>query len=171
MAFPSFINLGPGRAPCAAVLDGNLHVITQDLLPKAGYGLFLNHLRENALVRTQSEPIFSPGAGEWDGLSIVTARISSLEGGGFLMLYGGSADSVDEPAYFGLARSADLRTWERHPGNPVFGAGARGAEDGGCIWYPALLELDDRYILLYEGSVGTPRWGLDCTVCRADLIL
>jgi hypothetical protein len=105
-------------------------------------------------------------AGSWDARSVVTAALFQ-EGDWTYMIYGGSADSVDEPAYFGLARSDNLIRWERHPGNPIFGAGARGTPDGGCIWFPTMVETQDAFFMLYEGSRGTPRWDLDCSICMS----
>lgn len=159
----------PGRAPAAAVKDGELFLLSQELLPSGGYGLRLFRSATGEDFQPVTEDfVFAPEEGSWDGLSVVTARIYQA-GAEFYMIYGGSADTVDEPAYFGLARSADLRTWERHPGNPIFGAGPRGSVDGGCIWFPSLAEVEDGFVMLYEGSRGTPKWGLECSICKAVL--
>jgi hypothetical protein len=83
------------------------------------------------------------------------------------MLYGGSSGNVDEPEFFGLARSRDMIRWERHPGNPVFGAGIHGGPDGGNIWTPAVFENDTWIILLYEGSIGHHSWGMQSSICMA----
>jgi predicted GH43/DUF377 family glycosyl hydrolase len=155
-----------GRAPAAILRSGKVWMLSQEMIGD-GYGLKLFVSSDGRTFQSAcGQPVFVPEKGSWDGLSVVTARL--FENGEFVyMLYAGSADTVDEPAYFGLARSRDLVTWERHPGNPIFGAGARGAPDGGCIWFPALTETADSFVMLYEGSRGTPSWDLDCAICIA----
>ncbi len=111
-------------------------------------------------------PVFRGTVGEWDALSITTPRIWK-NGGWVNMLYGGSAGDADEPEFFGLARSRDLVHWERHPGNPVFGAGIHGGPDGGAIRTPALFENDTWVIMIYEGSLGHHFWGLQPSICMA----
>jgi len=111
-------------------------------------------------------PVFSGIPGQWDGQSITTPRLWR-SGEWTYMLYGGSSGDVNEPEFFGLARSKDLVRWERHPGNPVFGAGIHGGPDGGAIWTPTLFENDTWIVLLYEGSIGHRSWGLHSSICMA----
>jgi hypothetical protein len=83
-------------------------------------------------------------------------------------MYGGSSYLADEPDFFGLARSKNLIDWEYHPGNPIFGCAAKGAPDGGAIWFPALHETRDDFLMLYEGSRGKYSWDLSSTICMAS---
>jgi hypothetical protein len=85
------------------------------------------------------------------------------------MVYGGSADFVDEPEYFGLARSRDLLNWERHPGNPIFSAGAHATADGGAIGFPAIIDVGTYAVMLYEGSRGRSSWDFQLSICMAWL--
>ena len=101
-------------------------------------------------------------------VSITTARLSR-EGEWCYMVYGGSAYLADEPDYFGLARSRNLVDWERHPGNPIFGCGAKGTPDGGAMWFPALVQTDDCFVMLYEGSRGKYSWDLSSAICLASI--
>jgi predicted GH43/DUF377 family glycosyl hydrolase len=157
-----------GRAPEVVLKDGRLYLITQEKTATGGYELFLFVSDDGIKFDLAHEgPIFSPQPGQWDGFSVVTARVFSGDDGWFTMMYGGSPDLADEPEYFGIARSRDLTTWERHPGNPIFGCGPKGSPDGGLIWLPALYEAEDAYVLLYEGSRGKPAWDLWCSVCMA----
>jgi predicted GH43/DUF377 family glycosyl hydrolase len=116
-----------------------------------------------------NRPVFEGKAGDWDARSITTPRIWKV-GGWVYMLYGGSADDVDEPEFFGLARSRDLVRWERHPGNPVFGAGIHGGPDGGTIRTPALFEIDTWFIMIYEGRLGHRFWGDQSSICMAWIL-
>jgi beta-xylosidase len=85
------------------------------------------------------------------------------------MICGGSPDLNDQPDYFGIAKSKDLITWEKHPGNPIFGIGAKGEEDGGAIWFPALIEIKTHYVMLYEGSRGRYAWDLSSQICMSSI--
>ncbi|MCL5995161.1 MAG: hypothetical protein M1546_03795 [Chloroflexi bacterium] len=156
-----------GRAPDVLVHENRLFMLYQKLETHSRYQLYLA-VSDNGLdfAPVQEKPVFVGQPGSWDVLSITTARLSR-DGDWFYMLYGGSAYPADEPDYFGLARSRDLIHWERHPGNPVFGAGAKGSRDGGAIWFPALWETERAFVLLYEGSPGKYSWDLRSAICMA----
>jgi len=113
------------------------------------------------------KPVFDTPEKGWDK-QITTGRLFE-QGDVYYLLYGGNPVLVDQPTYFGLARSTDLIHWERHPGNPIFGCGAKGSEDGGAIWFPALIETDDGYVLLYEGSRGPYSWDLSSQICMSSI--
>ncbi|MBM7568823.1 hypothetical protein [Paenibacillus sacheonensis] len=161
-------NIMEGRAPAAIVKDGSIYMIYQ-LLADNGYRLYLSRSRDGIHFESVSDkPIFVGEAGSWDALSIVTARLMQ-DGDHFYMMYGGSSYLADEPDFFGLARSTDLLNWERHPGNPIFGCGAMGQEDGGAIWFPALIETEDAFVILYEGSRGKYSWDISSQICMASI--
>lgn len=103
----------------------------------------------------------------WDSFSIATCRIEKGDDDIFYMIYGASPDHTDEPDGFGLARSKDLIHWEKHPGNPVFGIGAKGSADGGAVWFPALYEKNNVFYMLYEGSRGRYSWDLSSEICMS----
>lgn len=156
-----------GRAPDALVWNDRLYLLYQKTNPQGHYELLLSVSEDGQrFTPVQEEPIFCGEAEQWDALSITTARLFR-DGDWFYMLYGGSAYLTDEPDFFGLARSRDLLRWERHPGNPIFGTGPSGAQDGGAIWFPALHETPEGFVLLYEGSPGKYRWGLSSAICMA----
>ncbi len=171
MHFERSRRIMPGRAPCAVVKDGLVYLLNQELSEGGGYGLTLWKSSDGVHfepVQGKDRFVFGPADSGWDSLSVVTARVWR-HGEWFTMTYGGSSEKVDEPAYFGLARSRDLVHWERHPGNPIFGAGMRGAADGECIWFPAIFETSDGFVLLYEGATGTQAWNSDSSICLAFL--
>jgi len=156
-----------GRAPDVVAKDGKIYMIYQREDAAKNYQIYLAASDDGySFTDIQSEPVFPRTKGSWDSLSIATVRLS-FDGSQYYALYGGSAYLADEPDFFGLARSSDLVNWEFHPGNPVFGCGPKGAPDGGAIWFPALFETDDAFVLLYEGSRGKYSWDLSSMICMA----
>lgn len=104
----------------------------------------------------------------WESFSLTTPRLF-LDGDMVYMLYGGSSYLEDEPDYIGIARSSDMLTWEKHPGNPIFGCGPKGSPDGGAIWFPAVYEEAERFVMLYEGSKGKYKWDCSSQICMATI--
>ncbi|CAN5469434.1 hypothetical protein BH11ARM2_BH11ARM2_14410 [soil metagenome] len=156
-----------GRAPEVVVVDGRVMMLAQRLDGET-YRLFLYESEDGETFRqVVEEPVFAPEEGAWDAKSVVTFRHIGEEDGWHYLLYGGSADHADEPDFFGLIRSRDLSHWERHPGNPIFGLGRRGEPDGGAIWFPAVWEAHDGWLMLYEGSEGRYSWSLHSQICGA----
>lgn len=164
-----FVKVGPvlgGSAPDVIVMGDTLYMVFQRL-HRDGYRMHLAFSTDGRkFYEIGDQPVFQGKPGDWDAQSITSPRIWR-SGGWVYLLYGGSAGDVDEPEFFGLARSKDLTHWERHPGNPVFGAGIHGGPDGGAIWTPALFENDTWIVLLYEGSVGHHFWGGRSSICMA----
>lgn len=164
-----FVKVGPiisGSSPDLVVLGDTLYMVFQRL-HRNGYRMHLAFSTDGRkFYEIGEQPVFQGKAGDWDAQSITSPRIWASAGWVYLM-YGGSAGATDEPEFFGLARSKDLTHWERHPGNPIFGAGIHGGPDGGAIWTPALFENDTWIVLLYEGSVGHHFWGGQSSVCMA----
>jgi len=64
----------------------------------------------------QTDPVLVPEA-DWEAQGISSPSIIRTQGG-YMMLYFSIQPSGERA--FGLARSADGLTWERHPRNPVF---------------------------------------------------
>ncbi|MBI5830729.1 MAG: hypothetical protein HZB16_00275 [Armatimonadetes bacterium] len=159
-----------GRAPEVVVRDGHVHMLYQLVDDQGRYELHLARSADGLQFERVSErPVFAKApAPAWDSFDVATGRVF-VEEGWYYLIYGGSASLVDQPDYFGVARSRDLLTWERHPGNPIFGCGPRGSEDGGAIWFPALIEAEDCYALLYEGSRGNYQFDLSSQICLATL--
>ncbi len=159
-----------GRAPDLALKDGRLFMLYQQKSQEGTHEFFLAGSDDGIhFVKEGGFPIFSPsGRGNWDGYDICTGRLHAAHDA-YYLIYGGSSSLLDQPDYFGLARSNDLLHWERHPGNPIFGCGAKGQEDGGAIWFPALIETADRFVLLYEGSRGNYRGDLSSQICQSSI--
>jgi hypothetical protein len=164
-----FVKVGrvlDGRAPDVVVYRDTLYMVYQKF-DVTGFKIFAAFSTDGrTFSRMGDRPVFVGVPGDWDGRSVTTPRIWR-SGEWTCMLYGGSSDDMDEPEFFGLARSRDLVRWERHPGNPIFGAGVHGGPDGGAIWSPAVFENDTWIVMLYEGSVGHHSWGLRSSICMA----
>jgi predicted GH43/DUF377 family glycosyl hydrolase len=155
-----------GQTPDLLVVGDTLFMVyqKQDSVGRKVYLAFSTDGKK--FFPASTHPVFAGKAGRWDAKSINTPRVWEYEGV-YYMLYGGSPDFVDAPEFFGLARSNDLRQWETHPGNPVFGAGIHGTADGGAIWYPAVQESGSWIVMLYEGSRGKRTWDPLSSICMA----
>lgn len=158
-----------GRSPSVIVSWNKIYMIYQIdkgtgfrdfFLAVSDDGINFKNVSENAILSGKES--------SWDRY-VTTARLYR-ENDTFLLLYGGSPDLNDQPDYFGLARSNDLLSWEKHPGNPIFGLGAKGEEDGGAIWFPALVDIGTHYIILYEGSRGRYSWDLSSQICMSCIL-
>ncbi len=169
--FRKFGKVLEGRAPEVVVKDGLLHMLFQKYIDDDHYEVFLAKSFDGVKWEmVQDEPVLAPGAaGEWDSFDVCTARLHVADDA-YYMIYAGSPHLCDVPDYFGLARSTDLINWQRHPGNPIFGTGAKGQADGGAIWYPALLEEDDFFAVLYEGTSTKFHDGITSQICMASLV-
>ena len=156
-----------GRAPDVVARDGKLYMVYQREDESKNYQVYLASSEDGLhFTDVQAEPIFPRTPGSWDALSIATVRLS-VDGETVYALYGGSSYLADEPEYFGLARSNDLVQWEFHPGNPIFGCGPKGAPDGGAMWFPALTETPNGFVMLFEGSRGKYSFDLCSAICTA----
>ncbi len=94
-------------------------------------------------------PSHTPGA--FDEHSVATVRISK-EGENFYMTYGACKKYIDYPESIGLARSTDLIHWEQYAHNPVFLRGDAGTWDERALWFPTVHEMQDQYVMWYEGG-------------------
>ena len=167
VTFWKFGNVLAGRAPEVVNMGNLLYLLFQQYVDENHYETFLAKSPDGIKWETmQDAPVLAPGpAGSWNSFDVCTARVSE-SGGVFYMLYAGSATKCDVPDGFGLARSTDLIHWERHPGNPIFTLGDKDAPDGGGIWFPAVLEEDGFFAMLYEG---TRAGAVTSQICQAHI--
>lgn len=168
--FHKYGRISNGHVPSIIEKDGLLYLLRQIKKPGVGYvGFYMATSDDGIHFKDMSEnPVFTTQVkGGWDN-QITTGRLFK-QGSYYYLFYGGNTSLVDQPDYFGLARSKDIIHWERHPGNPIFGCGPKGAEDGGAMWFPALFDGGDYYHILYEGSRGNYAWQLSSQICLASL--
>jgi predicted GH43/DUF377 family glycosyl hydrolase len=147
-----------GYAPEVAVADGLLHLFFQRAVDDTSFAVFVRTSEDGIDFPADTErQVFGPSgvAGSFDAVSVATGRIW-FEGGSWWMLYGGCSRWRDYPGALGLARSADLRTWQRFPGNPVLERGTPGSWDEGAMWFPTAHRVGDVLYVWYEGC-GTDR--------------
>lgn len=141
-------------APDAVVRDGKVWLI---YARPAGQGqeFYVNASEDPLRFDPSAEiRIMSPSAEHsWESKSIITPRIFEHHGA-YYMTYVGSPKYQDYGFAMGLARSRDLLTWERYPGNPVFERAEGSAWDNGAIWFCTLFHQDGTYYLYYEGGGG-----------------
>ncbi len=157
-----------GRAPSVVAANGKIYMIYQNDAGEGYKEFFLAESTDGIHFNTTTDqPVLKGAASGWDKY-VATARVYR-ENDEFLMLYGGSPDLNDQPDYFGIARSKDMINWEKHPGNPIFGLGAKGEEDGGAIWFPALVDINSHYVMFYEGSRGRYAWELSSQICMSSI--
>lgn len=101
-------------------------------------------------------PVLSPLASTWEGDYIAANGSAFHDGSQFLYWY-----QAGRPPRIGLARSADVRRWERH-GPPVLEPGPEGAWDEAGVADPYVIRCGAKYYLYYLGQNrrGTQRLGL-----------
>ena len=141
-------------APEVVLHDGTFYLFYQRLHPDRYWEVYVATSRDGVTFDVENErKVFGPSreAGAFDEHSVATVRIV-LEDGIFYMTYAACREYLDYPESIGLARSRDLVTWERYPGNPVFERGAPGTWDEGALWFPEVQRVDGRYLMWYEGT-------------------
>jgi hypothetical protein len=147
-----------GRAPEVIRSGGSFHLFYVLQKPGQSYAIFSAVSDDGESFSAVGDgPVLDTGqAGAWDSFEVTTPRLFERNGVSY-MLYAGEGDPArkDIPRAFGLARSQDLRNWERYPGNPVFHCGPPGAWDDGAIWFGTVFYWDDTLYLMYEGGAAS----------------
>lgn len=157
-----------GMAPEAVVHNDRVFLIFQRLTGDGAFAFYRAessdgvHFEEGTVCR-----IFAPShaAGSFDEHSISTGRVWR-EGDWFVMAYGGCRRFTDYPEAIGIARSRDLRQWERYPGNPVLRRGRAGSWDEGALWFATGYRVEETTYLFYEGAGRSPRARNDRRLAR-----
>jgi predicted GH43/DUF377 family glycosyl hydrolase len=97
-------------------------------------------------------------AGDWERGGLYKSCLLEHEGT-YYMFY--NAKTAGEPwmEQIGLATSPDLRTWKRHPGNPVIPVGPKGSFDDIFCSDPCVLRCGDVWVMFFYtlGSDGRAR--------------
>ncbi len=153
-----------GVAPEVVALDKKIYLFVQRFNKDGVFDIYLCESNDGIVFPpAKQKKVFSPSKqpGAFDAYSISTVRIWQ-EHGWYYMIYGGCDTYFDYPKAIGLARSRDLYTWERYPGNPVLRRGKAGSWDEGAVWFATLYKRNDIYYLWYEGA------GTGMELCSAE---
>jgi beta-xylosidase len=154
------------QASCSDLFyrDGQWHMMTCQARvgykDGKGFACCLQVSDDPTEFESPAERVFEPGSpGSWDARAIASPVFYyEPEDGYYYMLYGGCDKHWDYPSAFGLARSRDLRHWERHPENPLIFRGEPGQWDEGAIFMTELIRVNGTYYAYYEGrSAGRDR--------------
>jgi predicted GH43/DUF377 family glycosyl hydrolase len=92
--------------------------------------------------------VLSPDPGIWEGAYIAANGSAVRVGAEFLYWY--HAGPRETPR-IGLARSADGRTWQKHP-QPVIETGPRGSWDERGVADPYVIQIKDTFYMYYLGQ-------------------
>lgn len=100
--------------------------------------------------KAASNPLFvADPACSWEREKVTACQVVPWKTG-YVMFYIGFAD-IDH-AQIGLAYSPDgLTRWERHPANPIIGAGDANAWDADAVYKPYAIWDGTRWLLWYNG--------------------
>ncbi len=143
-----------GTEPEVVLHEGRIYLFFQRKTADGYFQIYYSQSDDG--IHFSEEPphlVFGPSkqSGTFDQFSISTIRIWA-EGDLFYMAYGGCDRYFDYPGAIGLARSHDLRNWERYPGNPILERGLPGSWDEGALWFATILKVGHTYYLCYEGT-------------------
>ena len=146
--------LADAIAPEVVLRDGTFYLFYQRLHPDRYWEVYVATSSDGVHFDVDNERrVFGPSreAGTFDAHSVATVRILEEDGVSY-MTYAACRRYLDYPESIGLARSRDLVTWERYPGNPIFERGAPGTWDEGALWFAEVQKVGGRYLMWYEGT-------------------
>lgn len=95
------------------------------------------------------EPVLEGTIGAWDGAGLDFPSVVHTPDG-YLMVYAGSNLGAPNEGQFGVATSIDGAEWTKEP-DPVIEPGFCGEFDSRSMAIPRLREVDDGYLLFYNG--------------------
>lgn len=160
-----------GRCPAIIEWQEVLHLFYVKVV-RGGYRIYLATSQDGEhFDEVPDGPVVDVGpAGAWDSYTVTTPKVFQ-DDDHFTMLYAGDDRSIDDPTGIGIAVSADLLHWSKHPGNPVFTTGDPGQFDSASVASAIPVRCHDAWQILYGGSDRTVVEGLHSQVGRAWLAL
>ncbi|WP_245968351.1 hypothetical protein [Hephaestia caeni] len=96
-------------------------------------------------------PILRPEDGaEWEQAGLYRSYLIR-DGGIYYLFY--NAKNHDTPwlEQIGVATSRDLKTWRRHPGNPILKVGEPGSNDARFVANPCVMRHNGLWVMYYYG--------------------
>jgi predicted GH43/DUF377 family glycosyl hydrolase len=152
------------RCPFALVHEQTVYLFYVKITD-GGYRVHLATSEDGvSFVEHDAGPVLDVGpAGSWDAYTVTTPKVFR-DGDRWCMTFAGDTARLDDPTGIGLAVSADLRTWEKIPGNPIFTVGSPDEFDSVSVASPIIRRHGRRYYMWYAGSDRSIRDGLHSQV-------
>ncbi len=143
--------------PSVAIVDDTIHIVYTGKATRAfGEGLTMCHATAPTsnpaqVTKNRNNPVFTGSGETWDSKAIRETEI--LKGPEYFhILYGGFDGEVWR---IGHVRTRDFKHFEPNPYNPVFTPSEDpDAFDCDSVLTGQVLELPDRYVMLYAGKKG-----------------
>ncbi len=160
-----------GRCPYAIEFDGQLYLFYVKVVA-GGYRIYGARSADGVRFTPLADgrPVLDIGSiGEWDSFTVTTPKVFA-DSGQFVMLYAGDDALIDDPTGIGIALSADLVTWRKHPGNPVFVPGRVGQFDSLSVASPVPLWVAGSWQIFYAGTARPVAEGLQSQIGVARLL-
>jgi hypothetical protein len=152
---------GTTSTPGALITPGGTIYVYYAGFPLGGDTMSLGFASGNGmeyLIKSAFNPVLGPSGSGWDGAHVSMGR-PIQEGSWWYMVYeGADSDFTCEASNrygWGMARSADGMTWERHPDNP-FGLSAQSPYGCGNDM-PSIWRRDDGEVFVFHTSDDTTR--------------
>ncbi len=154
--------------PSVVVIDDTIHIIYtgESAEPPALCHATAPTSDPAAVTKDPANPIFK-GSGEvWDSCGVREAEI--FKGPQYFHLFYGGSDG--EAWRIGHVRTRDFRTFEPNPHNPIFSPSPDpDAWDCDGILTPQVIEIDNRYYMVYAGMRGR-EWQTGLAVARSPVL-
>lgn len=159
-----------GRCPYAVEAGGELYLFYVKVVA-GGYRIYGARSADGVTFTPLAggRPVLDAGSpGEWDSFTVTTPKVFA-DDGQFVMLYAGDDRLIDDPAGIGVAVSADLVSWRKQPGNPVFRPGPAGQFDSLSVASPVPLYAGGCWQIIYAGTARPVAEGLQSQIGVARL--
>ncbi len=153
----------------------NRYLGTYHAYPKAGYeagpaaiGLCWTSDLKQWRLKDPCIHASDPDAGDWERGGLYKSCLVEHHGT-FYMFY--NAKTQDSPWHeqTGVALSTDLKTWKRHPGNPIIPNGPKGSFDDVFCSDPCVLRFGETWVMFYY-TLSTDGRARDTVAFSDDLL-
>src|SRR3546814_1659710 len=96
-------------------------------------------------------PILRPEDGaEWERAGLYRSYLIR-DGDIYYLFYNAKNHGTPWLEQIGVATSRDLKTWRRHPGNPILKVGAPGSNDARFVANPCVMRHNGLWVMYYYG--------------------
>jgi beta-1,2-mannobiose phosphorylase / 1,2-beta-oligomannan phosphorylase len=113
----------PARRPCGTPtvwIEGDHWYLFYEWLDKGVWLAKTDDPKARVWTNVDDEPVLSPGPGAYDKDMIAMDQVIKFRGAYFAFYHGsGSGDAMPRTWNTNVARSTDLRHWQKYPRNPI----------------------------------------------------